>query len=455
MKMKIHKKLVCTVLAIVCIVCNTSQVRAAEYWPEGPEVNGQSAIIMEANTGAILYEKAINDKHYPASITKILTALIAIENCPLDEMVTFSKEAVYETAGGSSIARDVGEKMTMEQCLYGMMLESANECAYAIAEHVGGTFENFVQMMNDKAKELGCTDSHFNNPHGLPDEQHYTSAHDMALIAQAAYSNESFRIICGTKNYTIPFTNKHASAETYLNNHHKMLHVYKTDAYVYDYCTGGKTGYTTVAGSTLVTYAEKDGMTLICVILEAEGENHYIDTRNLFNYCFENFQVCNVAEEQNKLEENEKTGITGSVENFAEIDPKAVIVLPKTAEFGEVKSEPSYENADNEIIATLQYTFAGHNVGEADVLVSDTEMTGFNFTKGNGIIENESVQNENAKNKNVKEINVRKILWIVGIIAAILILIWIFIHLTGNFGRLRHRLQRNKRQKYKKIRGKK
>jgi D-alanyl-D-alanine carboxypeptidase len=147
--------------------------------------------------------------------------------------------------------------MTMEECLYAVMLESANECAYAVAEHVGaklgGNYQTFIDLMNEKAKELGCTNTHFNNANGLPDEDHWTSARDMALISAEAYKNENFRIIISTPRYVIPPTNKHKD-KTYLNNHHEMIHNYKTDKYLYKYALGGKTGYTQAAGATLVSY---------------------------------------------------------------------------------------------------------------------------------------------------------------------------------------------------------
>lgn len=453
--MKKTKKILSFFLALLCVIniVPVTIVEAAEYWPEGTEVNSQSAIVMEQSTGTVLYAKNVDDQHYPASITKILTALIAIENSSLDEVVTFSKDAVYETAGGSSISRDVGEEMTMEQCLYGMMLASANECAYAIAEHVGGTYDTFIQMMNDKATELGCTNSHFNNPHGLPDENHYTTAHDMALIAQAAFANETFRIICGTKTYTIPFTNKHTTEETYLQNHHKMLYPWRsTGEYLYDYCVGGKTGYTSVAGNTLVTFAEKDGMTLICVVLQSDSSCHFTDTRSLFDYCYDNFQVCNVAQEVSNSEETtKKSGITGSVEGFAKIDPEAVIVLPKTAEFSEVQSDISYANADDKIIATLEYTFADRQVGSADLLVSDTEIGGFQFAKGNGIVEEEAQQEDAVEETKVTEINLRIVLQILGIIVLILIVIFALIKATGNLNMLRRKFHRDRGPRYKKI----
>ena len=205
---------------------DATQTQSPEgYWPEGIETASRSAIVMEASTGTILYQKNIDEPHYPASITKILTALIALKYGNMSDIVTFSKDAVYNTEG-SSIARDVGEQMTLEQCLYGMLLESANECAYAIAEHIAGSVDAFVDLMNQEAAALGCTNTHFSNPHGLPEETHYTSAHDMALIAQEAWKNETFRIITGTRRYEIPPTNKHSEI-TYLQNHIQNILIHK------------------------------------------------------------------------------------------------------------------------------------------------------------------------------------------------------------------------------------
>ena len=267
---KYLKRAISFAVSFVCIFCslsiNPETIKASDFWPEGPAVESASAIVMDANTGTVLYEKNSLDQHYPASITKIMTTLIALENGNMNDIVTFSSDAVFKTEG-SGIARDVNEQMTLEQCLYAVMLNSANECAYAVAEHVGGTVDNFVNMMNQKAAELGCENTHFNNPHGLHDDNHYTCAADMAKIARAAWQNESFRIITGTATYTVPPTNKHAE-ETLLQNHNEMLHPFRTNKYVYDYCVGGKTGYTQMANSTLVTYAQKDGMTLICVVMD-------------------------------------------------------------------------------------------------------------------------------------------------------------------------------------------
>ena len=208
------KQLLAGVLAGLSLLPVVPQmVQAEDYWPDGMSAKSPSAIVMEVNTGTILYEKKIHKQYYPASITKIMTTLLAIDNCDMDQSGTFSADAVYNNEGDTShIARDLGEQLTVEQCLYGIMLESANECAYAIAEHVGeklgGDYQTFIDLMNKRAKELGCQDTHFNNCNGLPDEKHYVSAYDMALISAAAYKNETFRIITGASSYTIPATNK-------------------------------------------------------------------------------------------------------------------------------------------------------------------------------------------------------------------------------------------------------
>ena len=414
------KKAACLILTIISAVClGKVDVKAADYWPDAPETLSPGVILMEESTGTILYEKNSDEAHYPASITKIMTTLLALENGNLSDMVIFSDDAINNTEG-SGIARDYGEQMTLEQCLYGVMLESANECAYAVAEHVGGTVENFVDMMNAKAKELGCTNTHFANPHGLQDENHYTTAHDMALIAQAAYQNETFRIIIGTKMYTIPPTNKHAE-ETVLRNHHDMLCTYHNAnrKYLYPYCVGGKTGYTATANSTLVTYAEKDGMTLICVVMNTQSPNQFIDTVNLFDYAFDNFQVLNVAENDTdySAETTVDNGNLNNIEPFVELDKDAVIVLPKTAEFSDTSSSVEYNDSDPEIAGSITYTYAGRNVGKADIKTTGVVVEGYAF-------DNESTEEE--EQEAVSTVQVRPIVVVLLIVAVILLGVLLF-----------------------------
>ncbi len=369
--MKKKKNLFIMILCIT-LMASVMPVQARKnknYWSKMSEkITAKAALLMDVDTGTILYKKNINEQYYPASITKILTTLIAVENSSMDEIVTFSEDSVYKTEG-SGISRDVGEKMTMEECIYATMLESANECAYAIAEHIGGSMKKFVKMMNDKAKELGCTSSHFANPHGLTDKEHYVTAKDMAVIARAAYENETFRLICGTKRYTIPKTNKHKEP-TYLLNHHNMLYPHDTTAYLYDYCTGGKTGYTVAAQNTLVTYAQKDDMTLLVVILSGSSPNYWNETRALFEYGFENFNLCNVAgyADTEELSSGEKYDSLNVNEPYAQIDPQAKIILPKTADLHDASMKISYENLPENALAQIKYTYGKHEIGTADII---------------------------------------------------------------------------------------
>ena len=176
-------------------------------WPIGPVVSAEAAILMEAETGTILYAKNIHQREYPASTTKILTALLASELCEMDETVAFSRKAVFDTPRDSNhIAMDVGQELTMEQCLNAILIRSANEVAFAVAEHITGSTEwqDFGDIMNSRAAELGCVDSHFANPNGLPDENHYTSAYDLAMIGRAFFANEMLCKITLTRRLEIP-----------------------------------------------------------------------------------------------------------------------------------------------------------------------------------------------------------------------------------------------------------
>lgn len=260
---------------------------AIEGWPAGPQVEGEAAVVMDAGTGAFLYSKNMEAKEYPASITKIMTTLVAIENGDLDSRVKFSEWAVNSLEEGSSrLWMDVGERLTLRQALYGIMLESANDCANAVAEKIGGSEEGFAELMNKKAKELGCVNTHFVNAHGLHNENHYTCARDMAIITKAAMENEIFAEIAKTIEYIIP-KSKHVKQEHVLVNHQKML--YK-DGFYYKGCQGGKTGFTEAAWNTLVTVAQRKERQLICVILRTNGPDKICwETKELLDYGYKNF----------------------------------------------------------------------------------------------------------------------------------------------------------------------
>ena len=274
------------------------QSNETEGWPQGPQVQAETAIVMEADSGCILYAKGIDEKREPASITKIMTALVALEHSRMDEQVTFSHNAVFSIEQGSThIGIKEGEVLTMEQCLYGVLLASANEVSNGVAEHVGGSIEGFVEMMNEKAREIGCKNTHFSNANGLHNEEHYTTAYDMALITQAALKNPTFRSIMSTDHFIIPTTNI-TDEERWLNNHHKMLRETK---FHYEGCIGGKTGYTTDAGNTLVTVADRNDMELICVTLKTNANAVYTDTALLLDYGFNNFQKIALCQKKQQI----------------------------------------------------------------------------------------------------------------------------------------------------------
>lgn len=255
-------------------------------WPTGPNIEGQSAVLMDAVTDTILYSKNADDKLYPASITKIMTALLACENLDMDDTITMSQEAAYGIeAGSSTIYAETDEVFTVEQALMALMLESANEMALALAEKTSGSVKKFVELMNQRAEQLGCHNTHFNNPNGLHDENHYTTAGDMMKIAKAAWFNPLFRKFVTTQTYEIPPTNKQPETR-YLLNHHKMM---AGQSYAYDGVLGGKTGYTTNAGNTLVTYAKRGNMVLVAVVLNSVN-GAFPDTTSLLDYGFNNFE---------------------------------------------------------------------------------------------------------------------------------------------------------------------
>lgn len=253
-----------------------------------PDISAPSAILIDAKTGKVLYEKNADEKRYPASTTKVMTGLLAVEHGKMDDIVTVGQNPPLIERGSSQIYLVTGEQLTMEQLLYALMLESANDAAVAIAEHIAGSVEEFAKMMNSKAKELGATNTNFVNPNGLHDDNHYTTARDLAMIGKYAMTLDKFRSVVREVDYTIPKTNKQEE-RNYITNSNKLIwKIY--DKFRYEYATGIKTGYTTKAKQCLVGGAQKDGMEVISVVMGAEGQNIYSDTVALFEYGFSNFE---------------------------------------------------------------------------------------------------------------------------------------------------------------------
>lgn len=257
-------------------------------WPQAADIASDTGILMDADTGTVLFDKGGDQQRYPASITKIMTLLVAVENSSMDEQVTFTETGVRNVAADSSnINSKVGEVMTMQDCLHALMIISANDAAAQIAEHVGGTEQNFIDMMNQRAAEIGCTNTHFTNSSGLPDENHYSSAKDMALIFREGLKDKDFRSVIGDADYTIQPTNM-TSDKRVMHTHHPMF-APESDIY-YPGCIGGKTGFTNLAAHTLVTAVEQNGTTYIAVVMHGvELSTCCLDSKALFDYGFGNF----------------------------------------------------------------------------------------------------------------------------------------------------------------------
>ncbi len=425
------------------------QSNAYENWPDGPVVTAESAILIEAETGAILYEKNIHAKQYPASTTKILTALIASEECTMNETVLFSHDAVYGIPRGSNhIAMNEGDTLSMEDCLNAILIRSANEVSYAVAEHIGETWEGFANMMNDRAAALGCVDSNFVNPNGLPDENHYTSAYDLAMIGRAFFANDNLCQI--TKKPSLRIMK---STGEYIDMN--KMELIPGGKYAYEYLVGCKTGYTNDARSSLVSCAEKNGMKLICVVLKEEAPDHYEDTQALFNYGFSNFYKQNVSQAETKYN-IDNTGyfysdnnIFGTSTPLLSLNSQDCIVLPKTVSFQEVDSSISYETDTSLHAAVITYTYNDIYVGRASLDFAKNQEKAYTFDT----IDETSENTELIKVEEKKEgktsfvfINILKVflylLLFVGIVFVILCII-VFFRNYKIASRRKHRRRKN------------
>lgn len=366
-----HKKnnwsyvVLCMVMVLTYLFPMTAY--GAADWPSEVAIEADGGILMDADTGTILYGKNINEAYYPASITKLLTAQVVLDRCALDETVEFSQNAVYNVEQRSkSLSMDTGDRMSVKDCLYGLILHSANEVANALAEHAAGSTEEFAKLMNEKAKELGCTDSNFVNPSGLNDPEHYTTAYDMALIAREALKYPEIVEIMGTRVYKIPPSKKAPEGQT-ISPGHKMLK--KNDAAYDPRVFGGKTGFTSLAGNTLVTYARKDDMTLIAVILNGH-QTHYSDTKKLLDFGFSQFQSMKLADYESRLiPENHLTYSDSEVDqSLLLLNQNSRIVLPKEADPSAVIPIVSYDETSftpTGTVVTVNYLYGERTVGHA------------------------------------------------------------------------------------------
>lgn len=317
---------------------NTNEVPG---WPQGPAVSAAGAIVMDADSGEVLYGKNVTKHLYPASITKVMTGLLAYENLKPTDIVTFSQEAIYNIEPGSShIGMDVGQSITVDQALYGLMVASANEVANALGERVSGSQEAFADLMNERAKQLGCENTHFVTLNGLHNEDHYTCAYDMALIAREAYKHPELIKYMSQGTYNIPPSENQPDDIWMLNTN--------------DFLTGdidckdviaGKTGYTDQARETLVSFAERDGIRLVCVIMKDEPPNQYYNTISLLNYVFDNFKKIDVCESEHRFMLSSPDFLSFGGDIFGNSQPSyrimgnTSLLIPKKSDFSDLNAE--------------------------------------------------------------------------------------------------------------------
>lgn len=435
------------------------QSNEIDNWPVGPQVSAQAAILMDANTGVILYSKNIHERLYPASTTKIMTTLLAMENGNLDDMVEFSHDAVFSVpADGSKMGMDEGESLSLEDCLYGIMVASANEAANAAGEYVSGSIENFVALMNERAQEIGCTDTHFTNTNGLHDPEHYTSVYDLALISSLFFRNEMLCKISNTPRYHFEATATQPD-DFYVNNKHRLIN----GEIPYEGILGGKTGYTDSSRQTLVTCAEQNGMRLVCIVFKEEKPDQFTDTVELFDYGFHNFQVLNISENEKKYN-IESTGflqigndVFGSSKPILSIDTESYVIIPNTVSFQDLDSEIDYSQSDENRVAGIEYFYNDMYVGNAYLNLVTDNASSYEFdTKMTSTdVSVEKIENKSETEVETKDtifINIKKVLVIILVAAAIVITIFMIQALITNGRTAKRRNNRIKRKQRRRSR---
>ncbi|HJB08678.1 MAG TPA: D-alanyl-D-alanine carboxypeptidase [Candidatus Enterocloster faecavium] len=369
----ILKKMAGLLLAAGLSIGCAGTALARPDWPSDMGIMAEGGIVMDFNSGAVIFGQNIHQASPPASITKLLTALVVLENSSLDETVTFSYDAInnVEAGSGNKLSLETGDQLSVEDCLYAMLLVSSNQAANALAEHVGGSREGFVEMMNQKIEELGCGESHFANPSGLNDEDQYVSPYDMALIAKAAFSNETLLTIDSAKTYTMPATINNPDGLTIQMEHRLLVTEDPSSQFYCEGAVAGKTGYTSLAGNTLVTYAARDGQELIAVVLKGSQPQYYLDSKTLLEFGFSNFQNWNIAENETAYTTGQEPIAIGETQyepSDLSLDADAQITLPNSAEFADADRELVTDLGEDRpmgAVALVQYSYNDREIGSS------------------------------------------------------------------------------------------
>lgn len=391
------KKLIAIIMTALVIIQAAPNVAYAASDP--PAIQAETGVVIDVKTGQVLYDKNMNEQRYPASTTKVITAILALENLDLNKVVTIDAETPF--TGGSRIYLLEGEQITVEQLLYALLLESANDAAVALGKEIAGDIPSFAEMMNKKAAELGAKNTHFVNPNGLHDDAHVTTAYDLALIAREAMKNETFRELVTTYRYVIPATNKQDTR--YLYNTDRLIYDEKTKVPVngvmrpakYEGSTGIKTGYTPEAGGCLIAGAIRGDMELISVVMKSTDAGRFGDSIALLDYAFDNYKSVKAMDADTIL--GEIPVDRGSVN-------KVEVVAAKTA-FATLPSEASNSllntkiKLDEKVRAPVSL---GQKVGEVeiyegDMLVGTVDAVATSEIPEGGVLSIIGISDERAK----------------------------------------------------------
>ena len=378
-KILLNFKILC-IISILVLDSTIAYAKDIEFPTYGEELESKAAFVMDADSSYVLYEKNADEKLYPASLTKVMTAIIVLEraNGNYDDMVNFSYLSVTKDIDRTSvtIGASAGDQLSVKDCLYSLLLPSANDAANALAEYVAGSINDFALLMNEKAENLGCTNTHFVNPSGLHDDNQYTTASDMAKILQCAMSYPMFLQISSSVSY------RHAPIRRYKNPENSNNQVLNTNSimvpgsgYYYNGVTSGKTGHTKLAGYNLVASARKNKMNLICVLLGGSSEKvRYNEAKSLFDFYFSNYKSLNIGDADPRFSDSLDSI---SIDDVNLIDTLSItcsdnshITLPNDAEFSHLKSDVSYtieDQYDKYAIGTVYYYLGDKLVGKCSL----------------------------------------------------------------------------------------
>lgn len=447
-------------------------------WPSDTGIESEAGIVMDADSGAVLFGQNIHVQKAPASITKILTALVVIENSSLDDTITFSHDAVYNVEDGSGNKNSIeeGDTLSVRDCLYLLLMRSSNQAANALAEHVGGSRDGFVKMMNEKTAELGCENSHFANPSGLNDDTQLTSVYDMALIASAAYKNDTLLTISKDKSYRLPATKNNPDGVT-IQPEHKLLITTDTESpNYYPYAVAGKNGYTSIAGQTLVTYAIKDDRRQIAVTMKSTQATHYQDTIALMDFGFLRFKNVNISENETAYTSGDQPvqiGDNSYQPSDLSMDTLAVITLPKDASFADAEKTVVTdlpEDAPQGAVALLSYKYNDRKIGQVYLIsasAAEAEANGETASDDGNTASDPAASNTGASGKSkqakssfhltlpkLPKVSVRTVLIVVVSVllaAACAALVWLFYRRHQEEKRRQEDRRKRRRQRLQEI----